>query len=91
MGSNPQYHLTMDNKRRTTWPVQLLEEAGLSQDEDLVAHPDPDEKGKIVVESRAAIKRRVHERARRGRERVRYEASAADELIADRRADTSLD
>lgn len=86
-----QYNMTMDSKRRTTWPVQLLEDAGLSQDEDLVARPDPNEKGRIVIEGRAAIKGRVHERARRGRERVGYDRNAAEELLAERQADNSLD
>ncbi|CAN5398354.1 hypothetical protein BH23ACT9_BH23ACT9_15730 [soil metagenome] len=86
-----QYNLSMDEKRRTTWPIKLLKEAGFTGSDGLVAHPDPDHRGRIVVESRDAIKRRVHERAAEGRHRVGYSADAADELLAERRADASLD
>jgi bifunctional DNA-binding transcriptional regulator/antitoxin component of YhaV-PrlF toxin-antitoxin module len=88
MGATNTYRLTFDSKRRTTWPAQLLAEAGLSPSDELVAHRDAE--GRIVVETRAAIKRRIHDRAADGRRRVHYDGNAADELLAERRTDRSL-
>ena len=81
------YTLTVDSKRRPTFPVPLLEAAQVSLGEPLVAHADGE--GRIVLETRAAIKRRLQ---------LRFQAAASaagraglvDELLDERAADASL-
>ena len=86
--ASPSFVLSVDSKRRPTFPVQLLEAAQISVDEPLVAHADGE--GRIVLETRAAVKRRLQRR-------FQSAASAAGrsdlvaELLDERAADVSLD
>jgi bifunctional DNA-binding transcriptional regulator/antitoxin component of YhaV-PrlF toxin-antitoxin module len=81
------YTLSVDSKRRPTFPAQLLADAGIGADELLVAHAEG--QGRIVLETRAAVKRRVQQRFQSaaqaaGRKKI------VGELIEERAADTSL-
>jgi bifunctional DNA-binding transcriptional regulator/antitoxin component of YhaV-PrlF toxin-antitoxin module len=80
--------VALDVKRRPTLPAALLEEAGIAPTEALVAHSAGE--GVIVLETRAAIRRRLRERYAEGRQRVDRSGSAAEELLAERAADSSL-
>lgn len=51
------FRLAIDSKRRITWPVQLLELAGLAATDELIVRVE--EEGRLVVESRDAVRRRV--------------------------------
>jgi hypothetical protein len=84
-----QYHLAVDRKRRSTWPVQLLAEAGLTSEDELVASADPEQPGRVIVESRETIRRRIRQRAAEGRRRVGYTGSGADDLMKERQRDRS--
>lgn len=80
--------VALDAKRRPTLPVALLEEAGITPGQPMVAHTGGE--GVIVLETRAAIRRRLRERYEQGRQRTGRAGSAAEELIAERAADRSL-
>lgn len=84
-----QFQVTLDKKRRATFPAQLLGQAGVAEDAELIAHAEG--AGRIVVETREAIRRRIRERAAVGRRRVGFRGSAADSLLADRESDASLE
>ncbi len=84
-----QYVLRMDAKRRPTLPAALLEEAALTPGSELIARAEG--KGRIVLETPDAIKRRVRERAAAGRRRTGRTDSAVDSLLADRAADGEAD
>ena len=84
----PSYTLAVDSKRRPTLPVQLLDAAQIGPDEPLVAHVEGE--GRIVLETRAAVRRRLQHR---------FQSAAAaagrrdlvDELLDERAADGSLE
>jgi hypothetical protein len=80
--------VALDVKRRPTLPAALLEEAGIVPTEALVAHTAGE--GVIVLETRAAIRRRLRERYAEGRRRTGRSGSAMEELLAERAADRSL-
>jgi bifunctional DNA-binding transcriptional regulator/antitoxin component of YhaV-PrlF toxin-antitoxin module len=82
------WQVALDAKRRPTLPAALLEEAGISPADALVAHADGE--GVIVLETRAAVRRRLQQRYADGRRRAGRTGSAAEELIAERAADHSL-
>lgn len=82
------WSVALDVKRRPTLPAALLEEAGIAPTEALVAHTAGD--GVIVLETRAAIRRRLRERYAEGRRRTGRSGSATDELLAERAVDGSL-
>jgi len=60
------FALRLDERRRPSLPVALLEEAGISMDAELVAEPLGD--GRLVIETVGATQRaareRIHSRAR---------------------------
>ena len=73
-----------DAKGRTVIPAALRAEAGISEEGDvLVGHV---EDGRLVVETRAAVRRRLREQAA-----ARRTEGVVDRLLADRRADLELD
>jgi bifunctional DNA-binding transcriptional regulator/antitoxin component of YhaV-PrlF toxin-antitoxin module len=83
----PSYTLSVDSKRRPTFPAQLLADANIGTDDLLVAHAEG--QGRIVLETRAAVKRRVQQRFQSaalaaGRKNL------VSELMDERAADTSL-
>lgn len=80
--------VALDVKRRPTLPAALLEEAGIEPTEALVAHSAGE--GVIVLETRAAIRRRLRERYADGRRHTERAGSAAEELLAERAEDGSL-
>ncbi len=84
-----EYVLTLDRKRRFTVPSRLLAEAEIGEEEvRMVAHADG--RGRLVVETRAAIIDRIRQRARQGRDTTNKRESAADTLLSDRAQDVSL-
>jgi bifunctional DNA-binding transcriptional regulator/antitoxin component of YhaV-PrlF toxin-antitoxin module len=73
-----------DGKGRTVIPAALRAEAGIREEGDvLVGHV---EDGRLVVETRAAIRRRLREQAA-----VRRTEGVVDRLLAERRADLELE
>ena len=80
--------VALDAKRRPTLPVALLAEAGIAAGEPLVARAGGD--GVIVLETRAALRRRLQERYAEGRRRTGRSGSPVEELLAERAADRSL-
>jgi antitoxin component of MazEF toxin-antitoxin module len=80
--------VALDVKRRPTLPAALLEEAGIAPSDALVAHTAGE--GVIVLETRAAIRRRLRERYAEGRRRTGRSGSPVQELLAERAADGSL-
>jgi bifunctional DNA-binding transcriptional regulator/antitoxin component of YhaV-PrlF toxin-antitoxin module len=69
-----------DAKGRTVIPAALRAEAGIREEGDvLVGHV---ENGRLVVETRAAIRRRLREQAA-----ARRAEGVVDRLLADRQAD----
>lgn len=80
--------VALDVKRRPTLPAALLEEAGIAPNDPLVAHTAAE--GVIVLETRAAIRRRLRERYAEGRRRTGASGSPTEELLAERLADGSL-
>jgi bifunctional DNA-binding transcriptional regulator/antitoxin component of YhaV-PrlF toxin-antitoxin module len=80
-----EHYLTFrsDAKGRTVIPAPLRSEAGIREDGDvLVGHV---EDGRLIIETRDAIKRRLRAQAA-GREE-----GVVDRLLADRRADAELE
>jgi bifunctional DNA-binding transcriptional regulator/antitoxin component of YhaV-PrlF toxin-antitoxin module len=70
-----------DAKGRTVIPAALRALAGIKEDGDvLVGHV---EEGRLIVETRAAIKRRLQDQAASTRA-----SGVVERLLADRRADT---
>lgn len=78
----------MDSRRRPTLPAELLAAASVHPDDRLVARADGE--GRIVLETRAALRSRVRARAQEERAHEGGKASAVDELLAQRRRDQSL-
>jgi bifunctional DNA-binding transcriptional regulator/antitoxin component of YhaV-PrlF toxin-antitoxin module len=73
-----------DAKGRTVIPAALRAQAGIREDGDvLVGHV---EDGRLVVETRAAVRRRLREQAAACRTE-----GVVDRLLADRAADRELD
>jgi bifunctional DNA-binding transcriptional regulator/antitoxin component of YhaV-PrlF toxin-antitoxin module len=83
----PSYTLSVDSKRRPTFPPQLLEAARIRPEDQLVARAEGE--GRIVLETRAAVKQRMQGRFQtaaktsRGRDLV-------GELFHERTTDDSL-
>lgn len=78
----------LDSRRRPTLPEELLSEARVGRGEDLVAHVEGE--GRIVLETRDAIRRRLRQRFAEGRARVGHTADPVAELLHERARDTSL-
>jgi bifunctional DNA-binding transcriptional regulator/antitoxin component of YhaV-PrlF toxin-antitoxin module len=73
-----------DGKGRTVIPAALRAEAGIREEGDvLVGHV---EDGRLVVETRAAIRRRLREQAA-----VRRTEGVVERLLAERQADLELE
>jgi bifunctional DNA-binding transcriptional regulator/antitoxin component of YhaV-PrlF toxin-antitoxin module len=73
-----------DAKGRTVIPAALRAQAGIQEDGDvLVGHV---EDGRLIVETRTAIKRRLREQAAASRAE-----GVVDRLLADRAADLELE
>ncbi len=81
------YTLSVDSKRRPTFPAQLLADADIGADELLVAHAEG--QGRIILETRAAVKRRVQQRFRSAAQAA-GRTNLVDELNEERAVDTSL-
>jgi bifunctional DNA-binding transcriptional regulator/antitoxin component of YhaV-PrlF toxin-antitoxin module len=88
-GADRAWPLRLDAKRRSTLPVELLEEAHIEVTDQLLAHVE--EEGRIVLETREAVRRRLQQRFAEGRRRTGAKRSPVDELLAERAADSSLD
>lgn len=92
MGNQPvegaSWEVALDSRRRPTLPAELLAAAHVAPDERLVARPDGD--GRIVLETRAAIRTRIRARFKEERAREGRKGSAVEELLAERRRDQSL-
>jgi bifunctional DNA-binding transcriptional regulator/antitoxin component of YhaV-PrlF toxin-antitoxin module len=86
--ASPSFTLSVDSKRRPTFPVQLLEAAQISLDEPLVAHAEGE--GRIVLETRAAVKRRLQQRFQTAA-RAAGSSDLVTGLLDERAADASLD
>lgn len=83
------YRLRLDEKRRPTLPQPLLDAAELGADQDLVARVEGP--GRIVLEGTAAVLVRLQEAVRSGKAAHGSSGRLADEILADRATDTSLD
>ena len=81
------FQVRVGPKGRVVIPAPLREEAGLSVGDSLVASMGDD--GRIVLESREAIKRRLHASAAAASEG--REGNVVDRLRADRQADIELE
>lgn len=84
------WEVALDSRRRPTLPAELLAAASVHPDDRLVARADGE--GRIVLETRAALRSRVRARARAQEDRAHEggKPSAVDELLAERRRDQSL-
>lgn len=88
--------LQVDEKRRTTLPGDVLAAAGILAGSTLVARVE--EPGRIILESPQLLLAQLQADIAAGRARIaeaagdsgRAYASMADELLAERAADTSL-
>lgn len=78
----------LDSRRRPTLPEELLSEARVGRGEELVAHVESE--GRIVLETRDAIRRRLRQRFADGRARVGHTADPVAELLRERARDASL-
>ncbi len=78
----------MDSRRRPTLPADLLAAAQVNPDDRLVARADGD--GRILLETRSAIRARIRARFKEDRARDGRTGNAVEELLADRRRDQSL-
>lgn len=96
MGAEDGGRIRLDDKRRTTFPASVLAAAGVPAGVDLVVRADGP--GRLVLESPAAILKRAQDAVRAGKaaraaatgDPALATASLADQLLAERRADTSL-
>jgi bifunctional DNA-binding transcriptional regulator/antitoxin component of YhaV-PrlF toxin-antitoxin module len=79
----------LDSRRRPTLPEELLSEARVGRGEELVAHVESE--GRIVLETRDAIRRRLRQRFAEGRARVGHGGDPVAALLRERAGDTSLD
>jgi bifunctional DNA-binding transcriptional regulator/antitoxin component of YhaV-PrlF toxin-antitoxin module len=77
----------VDEKGRVVIPRKAREEAGMTYGASVVARPEG--QGRLVLETREAIRERLHAQARLAV--GRREIGAVDKLIADRRADIALE
>jgi bifunctional DNA-binding transcriptional regulator/antitoxin component of YhaV-PrlF toxin-antitoxin module len=85
----PTSRVRLDDKRRTTFPTPLLAAAGVGPGADLVARVEGP--GRIVLETSASVVARMQEMVRAAKAERGVTGSLADELLAERAADTSLD
>jgi bifunctional DNA-binding transcriptional regulator/antitoxin component of YhaV-PrlF toxin-antitoxin module len=79
----------LDSRRRPTLPEELLSEAHVGRGEELVAHVESE--GRIVLETREAIRRRLRQRFADGRLRVGHTGDPVADLLRERARDASLD
>jgi hypothetical protein len=82
------WEVALDSRRRPTLPAELLAAAHVDPDERLVARPDGE--GRIVLETRAAIRARIRARFMEDRAREGRTGSAVEELFEERKRDQSL-
>lgn len=82
------WEVALDSRRRPTLPAELLAAASVHPDDRLIARADGE--GRIVLETRAALRSRVRARAQEVRAHEGGKGSAVDELLAERRRDQSL-
>lgn len=73
------YPIRLDARRRPTLPSELIAEAGLGQDDDLVAYS---EQGRIVISTRARLLSSVQEMFRAAR--AQDQVDPVQELLEDR-------
>lgn len=83
------FRVKVDAKRRPTLPQSLLDAAGVGGGQDLIAHLDGP--GRIVLEGPATVLARLQAAVRAGKDERGTTALLADELLAERAGDTSLD
>lgn len=83
------FRVKVDVKRRPTLPQSLLDAAGVGGGQDLIAHLDGP--GRIVLEGPATVLARLQAAVRAGKDTRGVNAALADELLAERAADASLD
>ncbi len=83
------YRVRVDHKRRPSLPQQLLDEAGVGAGQDLIARVEGP--GRIVLEDAATVLGRLQAAVREGMAAHGVSGSLADELLAERAADTSLE
>ncbi len=86
--SRRSWSVTLDGRRRPTLPPGLLEDAGIDPQEPLLAHVI--DEGRIIFETRAAVRRRARERFAAGRAALQRKDNAAEDLLRDRENDSSL-
>ncbi len=89
MAASVSCHLRLDEKRRPTLPQSLLDAAELRADQGLVARVKGP--GRIVLEGTAAVLVRLQAAVQSGKVAHDSLGPLADEILADRAADTSLD
>ena len=89
MTVEPTFRVKVDAKRRPTLPQHLLDAAGVGDGQDLIAHLEAP--GRIVLEGPATVLARLQAAVRAGKEERGVTASLAEELLAERAVDTSLD
>jgi bifunctional DNA-binding transcriptional regulator/antitoxin component of YhaV-PrlF toxin-antitoxin module len=87
--SRTSWPVRLDSRRRPTLPEELLSEARVARGEELVAHVESE--GRIVLETRDAIRRRLRQRFAEGRARVGHSGNPVADLLQERSRDTSLD
>ena len=89
MTAEPVFRVKVDAKRRPTLPQSLLDAAGVGGGQDLIAHLEAP--GRIVLEGPATVLARLQAAVRAGKDERGITTSLADELLAERAGDTSLD
>lgn len=89
MAVGASYRVRVDDKRRPALPKALLDAAGVGPGEDLIASVEGP--GRIVLEDAATVLRRLQAAVAAGMAERGVTASLADELLAERATDTSLE
>lgn len=87
MGSG--YRLRFDAKRRPTFPPALLEEAGIDPSHEVVVHVEGT--GRVVLEDPLVLLAAFQASVVDGLAETGLEGDLADDLVADRAAETFSD
>jgi hypothetical protein len=88
-GLGTRYRLRFDAKRRPTFPSALLDEAGIDPSHEVVVRVEAP--GRIVLEDPLVLLVAFQDSVTAALEEAGFEGDLADELIADRAAETRSD
>lgn len=89
LATGTSYSVRLDNRRRPTLPLALLEEAGIEVgDHELVARADGP--GRVVIEDPRALLAALQESLATKKRARNISGSLVDHLLQDRRDDKSL-